>query len=366
MGKPMKKNILLVPVLLVLTSLLSAQAVVPEEVYRNIDGAILENSAPKLNAVLGQGVSASWYPRLEAYILKKARQAVIQNELERAGFLSLALIDVNLDNQEAVDLYRSIHGAMAKRDAALRKTAEKEQIESFRQKAEEAKIKQDLAKTYKTATNTATGKKVYLDQDFNDHYRTYSWDVLLGLANGGMVTDSGGSSAKYGLSLGASLFYHAEAFSVGADMEGRAMLLALTGEQALDWSGSAVASAMNGKLGKNLALRLGYAVFAYNSGSLTGDEERFATPVAGLGLRDIGIGESGRFRIALDYYPGYLFGDAMDFAMGANAGFTFVLAEMQDFDIHFHAEVKDTVLSYPEGLKNDAKLILAIGAGNYD
>lgn len=362
----MKKSILLVLVCFVLTSLLSAQTVVPEDVYRNVDAAILENSAQNLNSVLARGVPAPWYPRLEAYVLKKARQMVIENKLEQARFLSLALIDVNLDNQEAVDLYQSIQGAMARRDVELKKTAEKEQIESFKQKAAEAKIKQDIAKTYKTATNTATGKKVYLDQDFNDHYRNNSWDFMIGLANGGFITEESGSSIKYGLSVGGSWFYHAEDFSIGADIEGRAMLLALSGDQSLDWSGSGIASAMNNSLSRNLAFRFGYAVFAYNSGSLTREEERFNTPVAGLGLRDIGFGESGRFRIALDYYPGYLFGDAIDFAMGANAGLTFVLAEMQDFDIHFHADVKDTVLLYPQGLKNDAKLILAIGAGNYD
>lgn len=362
----MMKHILFSLFCLVLPSLLSAQAVVPEDTYRSADAAILEKSAPKLDAVLGQASAEPWYPRLESYMLKKARQSVIRNDLEQARFLSLALIDANLDNQEAVDLYRSVEGAIAKRDAELKKSAERQQVESIKQKAAETKIKQDLEKTYKTATNTVTGKIVYLDQDFNDHYRSNSWDFMLGLANGSVVADSAGTSIKYGLSLSASWFYHADAFSVGADIEGGAMLLALTGEQALDWTGSAVASTTRTSLGKNLAFRLGYAAFAYNSGSGAGTEARFDTPVVGLGFRDIRVGETGRFRIAADYYPGYLFGGTMDFAAGANAGITFVLAEMQDFDILFHADLKDTVLSYPEGLKNDARLILAIGAGNHD
>jgi len=362
----MKKNILLVSIFLVLSTLLSAQAVVPEDVYRQADAAILEKSMPKLDAVLLRGEKAPWYPRLEAYVLKKARQMVIQNELELAGAVSLVLIDRNLDNKEAVDLYQSVQSTIAKRDAELKKAAEKEQLDAFKQKTAETKIKQDLSKTYKTATNTATGKKVYLDQDFNDHYRSNTWDVMLGLVNGGLVTESAASSVKYGLSLSGSLFYHAEDFTIGADIEGGAMLLSFTGEQSLNWSASAVVSTAVNSFGKYSVLRLGYGVFAYNAGSLTLAEERFYTPVAGLGLRDIRVGEIGRFRIAADWYPGYLFADGIDFAMSANMGFAFVLAEMQDFDIHFHADLKDTVLVQPAGLKNDAKLVMAIGVGNYD
>ncbi len=360
-----KKN-LLAMILLVAASVIWAQAVVPEDVYRQIDSAILEKSTPNIDAVLSRGAASPWYPRLEAYVLKKARQLVIQNDLEQAKALSLALIDRNLDNNEAVELYQSLQSTMAKRDAELKKTAEKEQLDSFKQKAAETKIKQDLGKTYKTATNTTTGKKVYLDQDFNDHYRSNTWDFMIGLANAGIVTENSAQSLKYGLSIAGSLFYHAEAFSIGADIEGGAMLLSFTGEQSLNWFGAAVVSAANNSLGKNLVLRLGYAVFAYNSGSLTGNEERFYTPVAGLGLRDIRVGETGRFRIAADYYPGYLLVDGIRFAMGGNMGFAFVLAEMQDFDIHFHADLKDILIVYSDGMKNDAKLILAIGVGNYD
>jgi len=78
------------------------------------------------------------------------------------------------------------------------------------------------------------------------------------------------------------------------------------------------------------------------------------------------MGESGRFKMAVDYYPGHFMEKDMLVALGANMGFSFVLAKMQDFDIQLQTGINDVVLLFPSGIQNDVKLILAIGVGNYE
>ena len=361
----MKKIILLFLVFLTVSSTILAQ-VVPDDIYRQIDSALSEQSIPKISTILQKSTATAWYPRLESYLLKKARQMIINNELEQAKAIALVLIDNNLDNNEAVDLYQSVQSTIVKRETEQKKAQEQESLSNFKQAATDTKIKQEIAKTYKTATNTATGKKVYLDQDFNNTYRSYTWDFLLGLANVGFILDPDDQSLKYGLSGSGSFYYHGEGFTIGADIEGGAMLLSLFGDQALNWSGGLVMSVATNSISKYFVFRAGYDVFGYNSGSKKKTESTFATPVAGLGFRDVRMGESGRFKMAVDYYPGHFMEKDMLVALGANMGFSFVLAKMQDFDIQLQTGINDVVLLFPSGIQNDVKLILAIGVGNYE
>jgi hypothetical protein len=343
-----------------------AQTAVPDSIFKQVDTALANQSTPELNTLFSKNSGAAWYPKLEAYVLKKARQLIIENKLDLARDISLLLIDNNLDNQDAVDLYQTVQAAITKRDAESKKVAEQQTLQVYKQQASEAKIKQDLSKTYKTVTNTSTGKKVYLDQDFNSHYRTYSWDLMLGLANGGYLYDHGESSAKYGLSLSGSFFFHGEKFSIGADTEGTGMIIAFMGTQSIDWTGSGVMSISSNALSKYLALRAGYTAFGYDYGNEAADPALFHTPVLGAGFRDVKMGDSGRLQTGIDWYPGHLYTAGMLAAAGTHLEMNFVLAKMQDFDIHFLFGLKEKLLLYGDGLRSDSKLTLAIGVGNYD
>jgi len=53
-------------------------------------------------------------------------------------------------------------------------------------------------------------------------------------------------------------------------------------------------------------------------------------------------------------------------AIGTQLLGSFVLADMQDFDIQLQTGIKDSLRIYSGGLKNDAKIIFAIGVGNYE
>ncbi len=361
-------KIRLVPVVLYLlvSALLCAQVAVPDDVYRSVDAAIAEPGSPRLKSALAQHSASPWYPRLENYVLKRSRQFVIQNDLDQAKAASLAVIDVNLDNREAVELYQAIQAAIVKRDEEAVKAKEREAVAAHKQQIAETKAKEEVAKTYRAVTNPTTGKKVYLDQDFNTHYRQVSWDVMLGLATVQYVTEPERQSTKYGISASAAVIWRGEDLSAAIDGFGDGMLLGLSGDPALNWSAGGLFSVASNNLTKRLFLRGGYMVMVYDMGSEKYRETSFATPIAGVGIRDVPMGEGGFFNLALDWYAGHLFDPDVTFAMGASMGLMFVLADMPDFDIHFLMGARDTVLVLPDGLKNDIKVVLAIGVGNHE
>ncbi|HKL85173.1 MAG TPA: hypothetical protein VJ861_02440, partial [Treponemataceae bacterium] len=296
----------------------------------------------------------------------RARQLVIEDDLEQARDVCLILIDFNLDNTPAVELYQSVQSAITKRNVEVKKVAAEDTLSEYKKTVAETKIKQDLAKTYKAVTNATTGKKVYLDQDFNNNYRTVTWDVLLGLANANHVLEDTTQAVKFGVSADTSLFYRGENISAGIDAGGSAMVLNLLGSKAMHWTGSGVASFSLNKVNKYLALRTGFLALGKNHGTLDVEPEIFMTPVAGLGFRSIKFGKSGYLETAIDYYPGHLFADTIDVALGFQLITTYVMAEMGDFNIYFRVGMKDSFMLKETKVVNDAKIFLAIGVGDYE
>lgn len=107
-------------------------------------------------------------------------------------------------------------------------------------------------------------------------------------------------------------------------------------------------------------------MFGFDSGSTKVEESTFNTPIAGLSFRDIRFGSSGFLKIGADWYAGHLFESDITAAAGAHMGLTFILAEMHNFDVLLRAEVKDSLFLVDGGIRNDAKITLSIGVGNYE
>lgn len=86
-----------------------------------IDEAFELQNSELLETVLSDNLSNPEYSRYEEYVLKLARQLIIENQLDFASKASLAIIDRNLENFEAVDLYSSINRALSEEESARRK-----------------------------------------------------------------------------------------------------------------------------------------------------------------------------------------------------------------------------------------------------
>jgi hypothetical protein len=346
---------------------LFSQVVVPDSVIRQAESIITNDSGDDFSAFLSGVSSSQWYSKLEIYLLKRARQLVIDNRFDTARALSLALIDNNLDNTEAVELYQSVQKAITSRDEAEQKAGAAAATAAYKQQQEESKIKEESAKTYQTITNTATGKKVYLDQDFDTYYRTITWDAMVGLVNLSWSTGTpAGSGAKYGVSVGGSAFRHGETITIGGEVDASLQVLALGENKLVDWAAQAVVSAAKNSISPHAMLRTGVAVLGYDRGDELIEPRTFVSAVAGFGFRDVAIGNTGRLALSCDWYPGHLLSSDITLAIGANMLAAFVLADMQSFNVYFYSGIRDTVIIYNSMLRNDIKLTLAIGVGDYE
>ena len=86
-----------------------------------IDEAFELQNSELLETVLSDNLSNPEYSRYEEYVLKLASQLLIEHQLDFASKASLAIIDRNLENFEAVDLYSSINRALSEEESARRK-----------------------------------------------------------------------------------------------------------------------------------------------------------------------------------------------------------------------------------------------------
>lgn len=344
---------------------LAAQTSVPGEISSRVDAAFVDKSALGLSAVLSTSVGKPWFPRLEAYAMKRVRQAVIENELEFARDAARAVIEANLDNAEAVELYQSIQAAIARRDEANRLAAEREALLDFRQKQAEEKARQEIARDYKTVTNTLSGKKVYIEQSLNESYRPLDWDISLGLVNLGMLLDRD-VEAKYGLSFAANFLYRGDSVFGGAEFDAGAMLVTFTGSQTTSWTSTISGLVGLTRLNRYLVARAGFALFGYRYGAEGLSPSLFASPSVGLGMRDARFGDRVLVSACVDYYPGHLWTPGTLAAAGAKVEAALIIADMEDFDILFRAAVRDAVFLRAGGALNDLRISFSIGVGDYE
>lgn len=343
-----------------------SQTVVPDSVYREVDAVISQPGAPGLGDIISSYGTHSWYPRLEDFVLKRSRQLIINDDLDQASAVSLALVDANLDNVEAFELYQSIERAKERREEERQREAEDAALELHKQQVQEARIREDVDKTYKALVNPTSGQTVYLDQQVNSQYRDVNWDAMVGLGVLSHVQDPDKSAIKYGLSVSGSVIFRGEGFSAGADIIGEVLILTLTGDEAINWKAGGVFLLANNSLSRNAFIRLGYCLFGFDSGSEEYPEKTFGTPVAGFEFRDIRVGSSGFFQMGADWYAGHLYDKDILAAMGFHMALTAVFADMPEFDVFIKAGIRDSLFLINGGVRNDAKLTLSIGVGNYE
>ena len=89
-----------------------------DSVFSELNLAFTRKSAEEVSSVLHKYSSSPQYHDYEAYALKKTRQLIIENDLEFARQTSLAVIDNNLENFDAVELYSYIDRAILNEQAA--------------------------------------------------------------------------------------------------------------------------------------------------------------------------------------------------------------------------------------------------------
>lgn len=339
------------------------------DVYRRVDGAFRSKNIDTLKEIITSTRDSRDYPSIESYILKSAREMLLENDLDFAAAATLALIDANLDNFEAVTFYTSVEKAIATREANRKAEEERAQLEHLKKQTVVEKAKDDIKKEYKTITNSSSGETVYLDQDYNMRYAQVSWGAYLGVGDIGVVFDKDNLSPKYGLSLAGNFLYRADDFSLGGEAMGDVLLMAFAGYQNLITSAKTSLMGSVNKLNRNLFFRLGYTgwftTIDIDNNASTVLPESFMGPTIGVGLRDIKLANI-LVDAYLDYNFGHLFYDNVYTTLELGVNFLLIVADLNKVDVALSFGLHDDLTITEDGGHNQTKIVISIGVGNND
>ncbi|MBQ0052280.1 MAG: hypothetical protein KBT11_09510 [Treponema sp.] len=355
---------------------LFSQEVDISAVYRQVDSALESRSADAISELLKKYRGTSAYSMIESYTLKKTRQLIISDDLELARSTSLAVIDNNIENFDAIDLYSYIDKAILNEQAYQQALENRRRLEEERIAALNAKSKQKIENrgNYQIV-NTASGREVYMNER-NASFSTYDWTVKLGLADFMYQMISGldaskyaveeYTSLKYGLAFGFDLFYPTERFVFGTNLSADALILTMgQGEQEFIASAKLVPEIAFADLSKHLFFRFGVGLnaLATNDVTLSGSEETFFTPLVGIALDNLNLGAV-KAKAFCDYDFGSLAYEDINLAMEFGASLLFPLVENERTKIGIELGAQDLLLMRNPGMENRVKFTFAIGVGN--
>jgi hypothetical protein len=320
-----------------------------------------------LNTVLKENTGSSSYDFIESYAMKKIRRLVISNDFKFAEQAILVVIDNNLDNTEAVEMYSSIEDSLEKQEAYERQQEQLRIAEQQRIEKEKNAQKKNADKEFQSA-KTASGASVYItgrEEKFSSSY----WSGRFGVADLMLAsqTPDDYTSLRYGLAAGITWEYSWQkklVFGVDAAAEGF-ILSVYNDDRTMMGSIKLVPELSFAGFNKNIFLRAGFAGLITTSSSTSDTvlHRSFYTPVTGIGFNHVRLGDitlSGFY----DYYPGHLFYDDMNSAMGAGLTATFLVAEMEKVKLNFNTGFNDNMYITKAGMENHAGIILSIGVEN--
>ena len=371
--KKLKLLILSLVFILTANSLFAVEEYV-SQIYKQLDQIFIEKSEDKLSAVLEDNSSDKYYYLIENYTEKKIRRLIVNNDYDFAMTAIIVVIDNNLENEQAVEMYTVIAEAYEVQQKHEAELEYQRQLELARiEKAKEAQ-RGNVEKEYVAATNASTGKTVYVTGKETKLVR-YNLKGSMGLADVTWLMDqkSEMSTFHYGPALELNYGYTTDAKSViGFDAFGSIQFLSMGNLKDEKHLIPLLADA-------DLSLKYApaaFPLFNIRAGfglAFTGktDYQNLFSPIAdtiysptiGVKLENIPVGDS-KFTVGADWLAGHLFYKNIKFAMGAAMNFAMPFAELEKIKLSLNIGLRDKVLVKDTGIENRASVILAIGAEN--
>lgn len=340
------------------------------DIYKQIDVAFTKKSESELNAILQKNQNDRYYYLIENYTEKKIRRLIVASDYEFALTATEVVIENNLDNERAVEMYSTIMDSYEVQKQYEQKEEEKRQKEAERiEKQKEAK-RAGVEKQY-VASKTADGGAVYVSgRDVKA--ASSSWKAGLGVASVGFLTEQESQviARNFGITLNGTYERHLEKVSFGGDAFLNFKFVDLgSGESKiplmLDYE--IIPKLGFPKFFRNLFVRAGFTGIKTGKKSDSVKTEKvisdFYSPVLGAQIEDFPIGPV-ELTANYDYYLGHLFYDDINFAMEAGANLAIPFKNIDQVKLTFNIGIKDKIFLKENGLENRANIILAIGAEN--
>lgn len=333
--------------------------------YSQINDYVETKNVGQINSILIANKKSRDYGKIENYIIIKAREQLVLNDLDLAMNLCYIVIDNNLDNFEAAALYTSIERTKKAQKEKERVAQEKEQIESIKQAEVIQRDTQKIQKEYLTITNPASGQRVYLDQDVDDYYQSLTWGIGIGLADFSGLIEIPNVDVFYGIAALANVFYRSDSIHIGLDVFGTLALSSFSDLEFLPIKGAGNLNIAFPKLGKHFYYRFGGLALLTYLNENGGLPDLFISPTVGLGFRDVGT-DSFHFNFIVDYHLAHLYEDFVLTSFTTNLNFFIRFADLKKADIGLIIGLEDSFFYTNAGIQNHAKVNLSIGVWNND
>ena len=344
------------------------------EVYKQIDSCFSAKDEAKLNSVLSKNVNDKYYYLMENYTQKKIRRLMVNSDYDFAMTATLVLIENNLDNEEAVEMYSVISDAYEIQRKHEAEVEYQRQLELARIQKEKEKQRGNVEKEYVAASKTSGGA-VYVSGKETKLTST-NWKIQGGIVDLTylMEKQSDISSLHYGVALDFDYKYTMENKNVlGADVFAGAQFLTIPLSEEEGKTIPVIADVEGAvkyafaSLSKNLFIRLGFnAIITGKSeeAPLTKDViGNFYSPFVGLSFEQFALGPV-LVDIGADWLAGHLFYSDVKVAVGAALNFAIPFAELEKVKLNLNIGLKDKLFLKNEGMENRASVILAIGVEN--
>lgn len=331
-------------------------------IYRRVDIAFINKSDSELNGVLSENNTDKNYYLVENYTMKKIRRLIIEQDYDFAMKADLIVIDNNLDNVEAVELYSTISAALEKQKEQEKFIETQRQIQLAKFNEEKERQKVALEKQY-DAVETPTGNVVYV-KNKEEKFSSNWWKTTFGIFDGNLIVDAGHgfNSFRYGISADFVYEHTFDKMVFGIDTGGQAIFLPFSGDDSTMLGTFEIIPKLG--FGKCFQIRTGVSgILRINSGDKTNLQQTVVSPIVGVGLSHVNMG-----KVSMNLNADYLFGhfaySGLNFAMNSALNFAIPIAEMEKFKVSFNFGAKDTLYLRSSGVENRTGLILAIGVEN--
>lgn len=344
------------------------------KIYKQLDKIFLEKSENALNNVLSDNNQDKNYYLIENYTEKKIRRLIVNNDYDFAMTAIIIVIENNLDNEQAVEMYSIISEAYEVQKAYETEQEQKRQLELARIEMEKEKQRVNVDKKYVSTSKTDTGKSVYISGK-ETKLSSYSWKAMLGFLDLAwlMESTSGLNNLAYGVSLSGryeytfpnDVIFGGEIFADGHFLsftQEKESIIPVFGEV------EGLLKFSTAEISKNLFFRLGFGGIytgkdskAVNTVSIA---DTLLTPIVGVNFQKIKL-PFANLDIGADWYAGHLFAQSnLNFAMGVNMNLEFAFASMDEVALNLNIGLRDKIFVKQGGFENRASLIFAVGVEN--
>ncbi len=341
------------------------------DIYKKIDQIFIIQSEDQLKTLLSDNNEDSNYYLIENYTEKKIRRLIVNNEYDFAMTAIIIVIENNLDNEHAVEMYSVIADAYKVQQEHEAELEYQRQLELARIEKAKEKQRVNVEKEYVAAKNTNSGKSVYVTGK-ETKLTSYRWKVALGLADFMYLHDNSSNinSLHYGPSLSFNYEYMLESKTIiGAELFAGVQPIGIAEEKSLvPLIGDIdVKLKLSPSIIPNMFITTGFGVVLSQKDANQKKTNLIVgtmyTPIVGIKYERISLGNV-KVDLGAEWYAGHLFYDNINFAMGAEANAQIPFADLDKVSLNFNIGLRDKVLVKASGLENRASLILAIGAEN--